>query len=628
MADIYLTPDDINASDTRLVLAFLNTVQTADELATRVEIPDELDIGVRLGQRILDARQELGGRFTNLQQLLNVPLIGSERFTEVVTEALQRSALEILSRNQQAADSGQVLALASQLESLKKWANEFEHLNPNRYRIEIKALDKTPYLGEVIPLRVRVWDRVTRQPKANLPLTLETNWGNLRWTKGLQVKQGAVITGRTSVTGEIVCHLYTPTIEQLTEPQQNELSLALAKLTHGSNVPNEARESFQQLVLAYQHPLNTDLRKAIDIHYKSRQDRVAESINLPSSVYRWDYEQALVRVYAHPQDPVEASTVLSMSAYTLEYRDWLSPWYQIYKEGLVTGQALQNDLNQALTYSEDEKGVVGHMVSSLHTFIAGQHGLLGERIGQQASQEILTRFLRDNPQNLSDSTRTSIYTVLTQAPGAITASNKGSVGIANEIALDVGRSTGLQDMLGNINFDQLTADIAGFNSNIAGFNSSYANFVNDYSSFNNNYSTFNTNYATFNNNYSSFNTNYATFNNNYASFNNDYASFASNYASFNSNYADFNSNYANFSNNYTNFDNNYGNWQTDYGNFQDGLSNFNTAKDQLISNVTNGVNQALSTIEANVRGSTGTSVVISPIENVNVGRNINRPGRG
>ena len=659
MAEIYLTPSDISATDTRLVLAFLNTVTTADEIASRVEIPNEIDVGVRLGQRILDFRTEIGGRFSNLDELLSVPLIGPERFTEIVTEALHKTALEILSSNVRGNADSQILAVASQLESLRGWASELESLNPNRYRIEVKSLDQTPFLGEVIPVRIRAWDRIRRTYKANLPLTIETNWGTLRWEKGLQVKQGNVITGRTGVSGELLCHLYTPTVEPLTLAQQNELSLALGKLVHGTELPDVARASFVELVENYKHPLNRDLRGAVDIHYKSRQHRVAESVNLPASVYSWIYEQALVRVYAHPQEAAEASTVLSMSALTIEYRDWLSPWYQIYKESLVENEALQSGLSQALAFSEDEHGLIGHMVSNLHSFIAQQHGLIGERIGQQASKEVLTHLLRNTPAALSANAQASLYTILTQAPSSVTAANKGSVGVANEVALDVGRNTGIIDGLGdlgnlsgmledlqgsyngidsrlgnlesvtgNINFDQLTSDLEAFNSNYANFSTNYASFQDNYSSFNANYASFNSDYSTFNSNYSNFNNNYSNFNNSYANFNSNYASFNSNYTNFNNNYADFDNRYGTWVADFSEFNTRYDNFGENYGSFQESLVSFNQTKDQLIANVTEGVNAALRTVERDVSGATGGSVVIAPIENVNLRRNFNDPTRG
>lgn len=610
MAEIYLTPADISASDTRIVLAFLNSMQTAEEVATRVEIPDELDIGVRLGQRILDARQQLGGSFSNLQQLMDVPLIGPERFTEVVTEALDKSALDILSRNTRNRELSQVAGIGSQIDALKASLSQLEHLSPNRYRIELKALDTTPYLGEVIRIRIRVWDRIARKYKANLPLTIETNWGNLRWAKGLQVKQGAVLNSRTSVSGELVCELYTPTIEPLTVPQQTELSLALGKLSHNADVPSQARESFQQLTALYQHPLNVDLRKAMDIHYKSRQDRVAESINLPSAIYQWVYEHALVRVYAHPQEPQEQHTVISMAALTVEYRDWLSPWYDLYKNDLIESQELQTGLNQALGYSEKEQGVVGHMVSSLHSFIARQNGLVGARISQQAGKEVVTRLLSQERDTLSNGTRETLYTVLNQAPTTITPASKGSVGIANEVALDVGRNEGIYDALGDLS--NVTGMLGNLQNSFAGIDSRVENLED----------------VTANVNFDQLTADIASFHNNYQNFTNEYAQFNQDFATFENEYQTFNTDFNNFNTNYADFNNNYGTWQNDFTDFQDSLADFNVAKDQLIQNVTVGVNDALRTIEANVSGTTGTSVAINPIENVNIGRNINRPGRG
>ena len=407
-----------------------------------------------------------------------------------------------------------------------------------------------------------------------------------------------------------------------------------------------------ELVENYKHPLNRDLRGAVDIHYKSRQHRVAESVNLPASVYSWIYEQALVRVYAHPQEAAEASTVLSMSALTIEYRDWLSPWYQIYKESLVENKALQSGLSQALAFSEDEHGLIGHMVSNLHSFIAQQHGLIGERIGQQASKEVLTHLLRNTPAALSANTQASLYTILTQAPSSVTAANKGSVGVANEVALDVGRNSGIIDGLGDlgnlsgiledlqgsyngidsrlgnlesvtgsINFDQLTSDLAAFNS-------SYASFQDNYSSFNENYASFNSNYSTFNSNYASFNTNYANFNANYTDFNRNYSDFNSQYVDFNNNYTDFDSRYGTWVTDYSDFNTRYANFGESYGSFQESLVSFNQTKDQLIVNVTEGVNAALRAVERDTTATTGDRVVIAPIENINLRGNFNDPTRG
>jgi hypothetical protein len=79
----YLRPEDVSPDHAREVLGFLNTAGTAEQIAAAVEIPGELDVGVRIAQRILARRQQLGG-FTDLEQVDAIPLIGPERFTEIV----------------------------------------------------------------------------------------------------------------------------------------------------------------------------------------------------------------------------------------------------------------------------------------------------------------------------------------------------------------------------------------------------------------------------------------------------------------------------------------------------------------------------------------------------------------
>ena len=64
--------------------------KTAEEIAEAVEIAHERDVGVRVAQRILDRREKLGG-FTSLQQVADVPQVGPERFTEIVTTVGGRS---------------------------------------------------------------------------------------------------------------------------------------------------------------------------------------------------------------------------------------------------------------------------------------------------------------------------------------------------------------------------------------------------------------------------------------------------------------------------------------------------------------------------------------------------------
>lgn len=84
MSEVILKPTDISPIQAKNVIAFLNNAKTADEIAAAVEIDNETDVGITVAQRIVDVRNKLGG-FTHIDQLSNVPGVGQERFSEIVT---------------------------------------------------------------------------------------------------------------------------------------------------------------------------------------------------------------------------------------------------------------------------------------------------------------------------------------------------------------------------------------------------------------------------------------------------------------------------------------------------------------------------------------------------------------
>lgn len=94
MAETHMKPEDVRPSEAQRVLAFLNAAKTAEEIAEAIEILGERDVGLRVAQLILERRQELGG-FRDLKQVADVPQIGPERFTEVVTTLATKKVTEL-----------------------------------------------------------------------------------------------------------------------------------------------------------------------------------------------------------------------------------------------------------------------------------------------------------------------------------------------------------------------------------------------------------------------------------------------------------------------------------------------------------------------------------------------------
>jgi hypothetical protein len=84
-----IRPEDVSAKDASKVLAFLNSVKTAEEIAEVVEIAGERDVGIKVAQNILETREQLGG-FTTLAQVADTPQVGTDRFTSIVTTLRRR----------------------------------------------------------------------------------------------------------------------------------------------------------------------------------------------------------------------------------------------------------------------------------------------------------------------------------------------------------------------------------------------------------------------------------------------------------------------------------------------------------------------------------------------------------
>ena len=85
MAIVFLEPADFSAVQALQILTVLNDATDPRQLAQRIEIAGEPDIGERLAQRLLEARARLPGGFSRLEQVLAVPQIGPERFSDLCT---------------------------------------------------------------------------------------------------------------------------------------------------------------------------------------------------------------------------------------------------------------------------------------------------------------------------------------------------------------------------------------------------------------------------------------------------------------------------------------------------------------------------------------------------------------
>ena len=269
MEEVYIRPEDVSPEVAQRVLMFLNSAQTAEQIAETVEIPDELDVGIRVGQRILDRRRELGA-FTSLQQIADVPQVGPERFTEIIVtlgapETPQHPATP------QAPLLQEVRALRETIEALQLALG-------SQHRAELRALQERPFLGQPITVVATVTD-LGGSATVGAPITFAATWGRLRAAGGLTVQQGGSVTTRIGADGTARVTLLPPTSEDLSGPQQGALETMLRLLDNEALTPSDTESGLREMVLGYRWEANVDFRRAVDIYFRDFRHRLLDTIN-------------------------------------------------------------------------------------------------------------------------------------------------------------------------------------------------------------------------------------------------------------------------------------------------------------------------------------------------------------
>ncbi|MEM4309524.1 MAG: helix-hairpin-helix domain-containing protein [Candidatus Nitrosocaldus sp.] len=82
-------PDQLSENEIKSILDFLNNTRDASDIAAKIEIPGERDVGIKIAQAIVAHRAKIGG-FKSLDDVMNVPGIGEKRFTDIAVSVLAR----------------------------------------------------------------------------------------------------------------------------------------------------------------------------------------------------------------------------------------------------------------------------------------------------------------------------------------------------------------------------------------------------------------------------------------------------------------------------------------------------------------------------------------------------------
>ena len=221
-----ILPQDVAEADAKKILDFLNGAETAQALADGIELPNEPDVGLRLGAHILERRTELEGGFTSLDQILTVKLIGPVRFTRIV-----RAILGVPGVGRDEFDD-----LAAQVRALQ------DALAAAPPRVVVSQVEPQRYLGQPMTIVATVTG-ANGLPVGGVPVTLSASWGRLRGSDGFSIQEGGNVSFRASGDGTVRVTLLPPTSEDLEHPQQDAVETALGGLDPAAATPRDAADA-------------------------------------------------------------------------------------------------------------------------------------------------------------------------------------------------------------------------------------------------------------------------------------------------------------------------------------------------------------------------------------------------
>jgi hypothetical protein len=417
MSDAYLTPFDVDAATAARVLGFLNAAAGAEEIAAAVEIPDERDVGIRLGQRIIDRRAELGS-FTDLRQIRDIPYIGPERFTEIVTEIAGRvnrpppgtaSLYDELARLRR-----QVAALSSHMDALMT-------------QVSITADHRAPLLGQPVRITARVTGGIDQRPRPGVPVTFIAPSAIIEHAEGMIRRTGVSATLLTGPGGVARVTVHAATDEPMLPAQKTALLSLLAGFPE-VETPSKATAFLDQLIADYSWDVNHDFRAAVDLLYKTYGRSLIDGINAFDYLAHWPRVDApLTATAGGGPNEAEGTQVRGGAVFTIPFRNWLGPWLQRFHSRTRRNVAFDRNI-RAVAGSAD---AAGRIMQQTADFVRSRRGLVGAFMGRTEAQRTLNAFIAEDMPGVDPKARPGLISVLQGANATLSSGGADAVaGIA------------------------------------------------------------------------------------------------------------------------------------------------------------------------------------------------------
>lgn len=414
MAIVYLQPTDLSPAQAQQVLDFLNRASSAEQLARDIEFPHELDIGVKLGQRLLDARTALGGSFTAVAQVRAVRLIGPERFTEIC-----------------------VAALGFQPD---RWVELFYGANPmstpteTGLAVTLQPRPQPAWLGQPLRLTVRVAD-LGGTPRGGVAVTVQTGAGKLSWMYGFQHVEGQAVTVLTGTDGEAELELIREPSEPLSELHQAALENALAELDVNASDPLKLQAEFRALAQLYLLERNYNLRRAIDIHVRDHREAMLGAINPGAWRLSWPVESVLLQADAHASSG--GGTAVARAVVAVQWKNWVGAWLEFFGDVLKEASGLDAKFQAAIRRGADAE-VITDLLGQAQNFVADQAGRSAQWLGQKTIDAAVAKVVSSDLENLPAEARSALLTQLEVASREVSPTTLGNFTLVTTIRKKLG----------------------------------------------------------------------------------------------------------------------------------------------------------------------------------------------
>lgn len=569
MPIVYLQPSDLSAVQAVQVLEFLNTATSAEQLARDIEFPREPDIGVRLGQRLLDARAALGGRYTDIAQVRAVRLIGPERFTEICVAALGLDTarwVELFYGGTPFAtptETGLVLTLA---------------LHPQQ-----------AWLGEPRTLRLQVNDH-GGTPRAGVAVTVQSSVGQLIYLYGFQRIEGQAVTVLTGGDGSAELELLTPPSEPLTENQQAALETALGGLDAAAAHPLALEAALRAMADTYLRDRSYSLRSAVDLYVRDAHGAAIDTISRARWKLAWPADSGLIQ--ADVLDADDRGTSLARAVRTATWIDWVEPWVSFLADVLEGDAALDQGL--AARAKKGDGAVLDDLLNLAQSHLAGRAGRTAEWVGKRQVEDAVDRFVGSGVDVLPAAARDVVVAQFGVAAAEVGPRTLGSYTLSAATRKDLDQRIDTVAQLNLAELEHIGTLAREVEARASAVDTQLRQVQELALAVNRDRQAIDTRVDSFDARYQSFDSRYASFDTRYSSFDSRYSSFDSRYTSFDTRYADFDRRYTLVGTRLNDFDVRYGQFSTDVSRFNTDLATFdrnrvtlNTRIDSVDTNLKN-----------------------------------------